>query len=64
LQDGAAKRDYIAREVTGPEKALWWDRAVAAYPDYADYQKKTTRQIPVFVLTPMTAADAKSAAGA
>src|SRR5689334_22308581 len=42
LQDGSVKRDYIAREVTGPEKALWWDRAVAAYPDYADYQKKTT----------------------
>jgi deazaflavin-dependent oxidoreductase (nitroreductase family) len=56
LQDGSVKRDYIAREVTGPEKDVWWERAVAAYPDYADYQKKTTRQIPVFVLTPMTAA--------
>ena len=53
LQDGSVKRDYIAREVTGPEKDVWWERAVAAYPDYADYQKKTTRQIPVFVLTPM-----------
>jgi deazaflavin-dependent oxidoreductase (nitroreductase family) len=52
LQDGPVKKDYIAREVTGPEKAIWWERAVAAYPDYADYQKKTTRQIPVFVLTP------------
>ena len=51
LQDGPVKRDYIAREVTGDEKAVWWERAVAAYPDYADYQKKTTRQIPVFVLT-------------
>ncbi len=53
LQDGAVKQDYVAREVTGDEKAVWWDRAVAAYPDYADYQKKTTRQIPVFVLTPV-----------
>lgn len=53
LQDGPVKRDYVAREVTGDEKAVWWERAVAAYPDYADYQKKTSRQIPVFVLTPM-----------
>ena len=53
LQDGPVKRDYLAREVTGEEKAIWWERAVAAYPDYADYQKKTTRQIPVFVLTAM-----------
>jgi F420H(2)-dependent quinone reductase len=52
LQDGASRRDYTAREVTGAEKALWWERAVAAYPDYAAYQKKTDRQIPVFVLTP------------
>jgi deazaflavin-dependent oxidoreductase (nitroreductase family) len=53
LQDGPVKRDYLAREVTGEEKAAWWERAVAAYPDYADYQKKTTREIPVFVLSPM-----------
>ncbi len=53
LQDGTVKRDYVAREVTGEEKALWWERAVAAYPDYADYQEKTTREIPVFVLTPV-----------
>lgn len=53
LQDGSVKRDYAAREVTGDEKAQWWDRAVAVWPDYAEYQKKTTRQIPVFVLTPM-----------
>ncbi len=51
LQDGPDKRDYTAREVTGDEKALWWDRSVAAYPDYADYQQKTDREIPVFVLT-------------
>ena len=53
LQDGAVKRDYIAREVTGAEKDEWWPRAVAAWPDYAAYQKKTDRQIPVFVLTPV-----------
>ena len=53
LQDGATKRDYMAREVTGDEKSLWWDRAVATWPDYAKYQKKTDRQIPVFVLEPM-----------
>lgn len=50
LQDGPERRDMTAREVTGDEKAVWWERAVAAYPDYADYQKKTDRQIPVFVL--------------
>jgi deazaflavin-dependent oxidoreductase (nitroreductase family) len=53
LQDGPVKRDYLAREVTGEEKAIWWERSVAAYPDYADYQAKTEREIPVFVLTPM-----------
>ncbi len=51
LQDGPVKHDYQAREVTGDEKAEWWKRAVAAYPDYADYQTKTDRQIPLFVLT-------------
>jgi deazaflavin-dependent oxidoreductase (nitroreductase family) len=51
LQDGAAKHDYIAREVDGAERDVWWARAVAAYPDYAEYQKKTSRVIPVFVLT-------------
>lgn len=50
LQDGAVRKDYVAREVTGEEKALWWERSVAAYPDYADYQAKTDREIPVFVL--------------
>ena len=41
-----------AREVTGDERAQWWERAVAAYPPYAEYQQKTARQIPVFVLEP------------
>jgi F420H(2)-dependent quinone reductase len=53
LQDGSVTRDYDAREVFGDEKAVWWERAVDAYPDYADYQTKTDRQIPVFVLTPV-----------
>jgi deazaflavin-dependent oxidoreductase (nitroreductase family) len=55
LQDGADKRDYIAREVTGEEKSAWWERAVATWPDYANYQLKTDREIPVFVLTPVEA---------
>ena len=53
LQDGATKRDYTAREVTGDEKAVWWQRAVQAWPDYANYQARTERQIPVFVLEPI-----------
>jgi deazaflavin-dependent oxidoreductase (nitroreductase family) len=53
LQDGAVTRDYEAREVFGDEKATWWERAVEAWPDYAKYQEKTDRQIPVFVLTPL-----------
>ncbi|HET8659253.1 MAG TPA: nitroreductase family deazaflavin-dependent oxidoreductase [Micromonosporaceae bacterium] len=52
LQDGPVKRDYTAREVTGEERATWWERAVATWPDYAGYQEKTSRQIPVFVLAP------------
>jgi len=53
LQDGPIKRDYLAHEATGDEKAVWWKRAVEAWPDYATYQTRTTRQIPVFVLEPM-----------
>ena len=53
LQDGTVTREYESREVFGDEKAIWWERAVAAWPDYADYQRKTDRQIPVFVLTPI-----------
>ena len=54
LQDGTDTGDYDAREVFDDEKAAWWERAVAAYPDYAEYQKKTDRQIPVFVLSPVS----------
>ncbi|PRC46817.1 nitroreductase family deazaflavin-dependent oxidoreductase [Mycobacterium sp. ITM-2017-0098] len=53
LQDGTVTKDYEAREVFGDEKATWWERAVATWPDYAEYQKKTDREIPVFVLTPI-----------
>jgi len=53
LQDGNVKRDYTAREVSGEERAAWWERAVEAWPPYAEYQTKTDRIIPVFVLTPL-----------
>src|SRR6266568_1920205 len=49
-QDGPDRMDMVARELTGEERAQWWERAVAAFPPYAEYQKKTARQIPVFVL--------------
>ena len=52
VQDGPKKLDMVAREITGDEKAQWWERAVAAYPPYADYQARTSRAIPVFVLEP------------
>ncbi|MEX2980600.1 nitroreductase family deazaflavin-dependent oxidoreductase [Streptomyces sp. C36] len=55
LRDGTVRRDMVAREVEGEEKALWWGRAVEAYPDYDDYQAKTEREIPVFVLEPAPA---------
>ena len=50
LQDGAETWEMTAREVTGQERESWWERGVAAYPPYADYQLKTDRVIPVFVL--------------
>lgn len=54
LQDGAAKRDYTVREASGDERVVWWDRAVEVWPDYAEYQTKTDRQIPVLVIEPVT----------
>jgi deazaflavin-dependent oxidoreductase (nitroreductase family) len=54
LQDRDVKRDYRAREVDGEEKQVWWERAVETWPDYATYQTKTERRIPVFVLEPMS----------
>ena len=53
LQDGAEPRDMVARELSGEERATWWQRAVAAWPDYASYQEKTSREIPVFLLEPV-----------
>lgn len=50
LQDGDVKKDYSARELEGAEYETWWQRAVAVWPDYANYQTKTDRKIPVFVL--------------
>ncbi|WP_441248096.1 nitroreductase family deazaflavin-dependent oxidoreductase [Kitasatospora sp. McL0602] len=52
LQDGPERRGMTAREITGNEKAEWWERAVAAYPPYVEYQAKADRVIPVFVLEP------------
>lgn len=53
LQDGPVKQDMVVREITGDEKALWWERCVAAFPDYADYQAKTDRIIPVMLAEPV-----------
>ena len=52
IQDGPEPFDVSVREVDGDERAAWWERAVAAYPPYADYEKRTTRRIPVFIATP------------
>jgi deazaflavin-dependent oxidoreductase (nitroreductase family) len=52
LQDGTVTKEYDARELSGDERQEWWERSVAAYPPYAEYQTKTDRLIPVFVLEP------------
>ncbi len=49
IQDGPAPFDVTVREVTGDERATWWERAVAAYPPYSEYQERTSRAIPVLV---------------
>ncbi len=49
LQDGPEPFDAVVREVTGSDRAEWWERAVATFPPYAEYQEKTSRTIPVFV---------------
>jgi len=49
IQDGSEPFEVRVRQVTGEERAAWWERAVAAYPPYAEYQQRTERQIPVFV---------------
>jgi deazaflavin-dependent oxidoreductase (nitroreductase family) len=53
VQDGTHRGDYTAREISGAEREEWWARAVAVWPDYAEYQQKTDRDIPVFVLEPV-----------
>jgi deazaflavin-dependent oxidoreductase (nitroreductase family) len=52
IQDGSEPFEARVREVTGDERAVWWQRAIAAYPPYADYQQRTDRQIPVFIASP------------
>ena len=49
VQDGAERFDATARELHGEERAIWWQRAVEAYPTYARYQERTKRQIPVLL---------------
>lgn len=53
LQDGAIRRDYLARELDGDEYAAWWQRSVEVFPNYAGYQRRTRRRIPVFLLEPV-----------
>jgi deazaflavin-dependent oxidoreductase (nitroreductase family) len=53
LQDGPEPGDYITEIATGEERRRWWDRAVAVYPPYAEYQTRTEREIPVFVARPV-----------
>ncbi len=58
LQDGSVKKTYRAHEAEGAERAEWWRKATAVWPDYDDYQAKTDRQIPLVILTPETAGSA------
>ncbi len=53
LQDGTTTKEYVAREIEGAEYDEWWQRSVAAYPPYAEYQTKTSRKIPQFILEPV-----------
>jgi deazaflavin-dependent oxidoreductase (nitroreductase family) len=53
IQDGPTPHDYVTNEITGDERAVWWERAVAAYPPYAEYQEATDRVIPVLRATPL-----------
>jgi F420H(2)-dependent quinone reductase len=51
IQDGPEPFPVTVREVSDDERVQWWDRAVAVFPNYAEYQAKTQREIPVFVAT-------------
>ena len=53
LQDGPVRQDMTVREVSGEEKAIWWERAVTAFPNYAEYQRRTEREIPLLVAEPV-----------
>jgi deazaflavin-dependent oxidoreductase (nitroreductase family) len=53
IQDGPEPWDAVVRKVTGEEREIWWERAVAAFPNYAEYQAKTDRTIPVLVARPV-----------
>ena len=53
LQDGPVRKDYVPRELSGEEREIWWARALEVWPDYENYQNKTERIIPVFLLTPV-----------
>jgi F420H(2)-dependent quinone reductase len=61
LQDHADKATYTVRELHGEERATWWERAVEVWPDYADYQTKTDREIPVFLAERSTGQDSATA---
>ncbi|TCC55247.1 nitroreductase family deazaflavin-dependent oxidoreductase [Kribbella pittospori] len=54
LQDGDVTSEYVAREIEGAEYDEWWKRSVDAYPPYAEYQTKTSRKIPLFLLDPVS----------
>lgn len=54
LQDGPVKQDMRVRELAGEERSLWWQHAVAAFPNYADYQQRTEREIPVLLAEPLS----------
>ncbi|GAB2680669.1 F420H(2)-dependent quinone reductase [Thalassiella azotivora] len=55
LRDGTTQTEVVARELDGPEREEWWQRAVAAFPPYAEYQTKTDRLIPILLLEPVAA---------
>ena len=52
LQDGPAPQDYVTEIIEGDERRVWWERSVAVFPNYAEYQDKTDREIPVFIALP------------
>ncbi|MCW2848473.1 MAG: hypothetical protein JWR90_2447 [Marmoricola sp.] len=58
LQDGSMRDDFVARRLEGRERDVWWQRAVVAYPTYADYQLSTEREIPLMLLHRAVVADA------